>query len=183
MREAVHRSHGEIAVPATSLDVYREERVALVSGNRREARTLAMLAAGLVRPSAGSVLIGEFDPRVQPVHCKRIAGFVPHEPLSVAPAAFLRYVKYRAALWEIEPERARAHAALLLERLSGLHEAFAYPIVAALIASPKLLVLDRPQLAHARQIVAASGRIAIFSTHLDAESAQTFGPLLEESRP
>ncbi len=41
----------------------------------REAEALAMMAAALARATAGSVTIGEYDPRVQPVHCKRIAAF------------------------------------------------------------------------------------------------------------
>ena len=50
-----------------------------------------------------------------------------------------------------------------------MHEAFAYPLVGALIAMPKLLVLDRPQPAYAEQILAAAGRRAVL---LDARKGR-----------
>lgn len=174
MRDATYVLNGEVVVGATSLDVFADSQVAIARADAREAQMLAMLAAGLARPSQGSVLIGEYDPRVQPVHCKRLAGFVPHDPLPLAPSKFARYIDYRAALWDIDTERARAHAAALLDRLSALHEAFAYPIVAALIASPELLVLDRPQPRYASDVLKAAGRTAVFSTHLDTASASAY---------
>ncbi|MEO9263770.1 MAG: hypothetical protein ABI282_06715 [Candidatus Baltobacteraceae bacterium] len=182
MRDVTHVANGEIVVAATSLDVFADTQCAILRASAREAAMLAMLAAGQARPSSGAVLIGEYDPRVQPVHCKRIVGFVPHDPLPIAPSMFSRYIDYRAALWDIDARRARAHAALLLERLGGLHEAFAYPLVAALISSPELLVLDRPQLAHAPDILSVTGRVAIFSTHVDAACARAYTPFACEKR-
>lgn len=179
MRDAGVVMDGEIVVPATSLDVANGAHHAHFCSNAREARAVAMLAAGIARCTQGSVLIGEYDPRVQPVHCKRIAAIVAHDPLVMAPSNFMRYIGYRAALWDLDAERARTHAALLLERLGDLHEAFAYPIVAALIAQPQLLVLDRPQLPYAERIGAVAGECAIFSTHVDMECAAAYGPLLE----
>lgn len=138
-----------------------------------------MMAAALVTPTSGSVLIGEYDPRVQPAHCKRIAGFVPHDPLPLAETSVARFIDYRAALWDLEPERARAHARVLLERLGGMHEAFAYPVVAALLPFPSLLVLDRPQAAFATTVLAAAGPCAVFSTHADECSARRFEEAVE----
>ena len=42
-------------------------------------------------------------------------------------------------------------AASLLERLEGMHEAFAFPLIGALIAVPQLVVIYRPQPAYARR--------------------------------
>ena len=55
-----------------------------------------------------------------------------------------------------------------------MHEALAYAIAGALIASPAVLVLDRPQPAYAQHIFMAAGPRAIFSTHLATESAAAF---------
>ncbi len=57
---------------------------------------------------------------------------------------------------------------------AGVHEAFAYPLIGALIAAPKLVVLDRPQPVYAAQILAAAAGCALFSTHADAGSAAAF---------
>jgi hypothetical protein len=174
MIDAAYTLRGETIVPPTTLEVAPGERVARICSSAREAEMLAMMASALARATSGIVLIGEYDPRVQPVHCKRLAAYVPHDPLPLAEMSVEHFIEYRAALWSIDIERARAHARLLLERLAGLHEAFAYPIVASLLAFPALLVLDRPQPAFARNILAAAGPAAVFSTHLDAASASEF---------
>lgn len=180
LRDATFISNGKIVVPATTVNLFPGMQHAHFCANAAEARAVAMLAAGLARCTQGSVLIGEFDPCVQPVHCKRIAAFVPHDPLVMAHAQFSRYISYRAALWDIDPVRAKAQAELLLERLSGLHEAFAYPIIAALLSSPRLLVLDRPHGAHAGTIREVARGCAIFSTHVDIETAAQYAALREE---
>lgn len=174
MREASFGLGGAAVGPLT-LDVLPGERAVRVFGDAREAKIAALLAAGIVKASAGSVLIDQFDPRVQSAHCKRIAAFVPNAPLPFAePSEFERYVGYRAALWGIDAIRAVTHAKILVERLAGVHEAFVYPLAAALVAGPKLIVLDRPQPAYAAQIVAAIGPRAIFSTHLSESAARAF---------
>ncbi len=167
-------------MPSTTLEVAAGANYAQMCTTAQEARTIAMLAAGLAHATEGNVLIGEYDARVQPVHCKRIVGFVPHDPLVLAPPQFLRYIAYRAALWDINPQAARAHAALVLERLRGLHEAFAYPIVAALLPMPRLLIFDRPQHPYAAEILAAAGSCTVFSTHLDMQSAAAYSGLREQ---
>jgi hypothetical protein len=173
MRQARFVARGNPIGPI-SLDVCAGARVALLVASAREASMTALLAAGIVKAGAGIVLIEEYDPRVQPAHCKRVVGFVPHAPLAIGEAEFEWYVKYRAALWNVDPVRALSHAKLTLERLEGVHEAFAYPIAAALVSSPKLLVLDRPQAEYAQRIVAAAGPRAIFSTHVSVAAANAF---------
>jgi hypothetical protein len=86
-----------------------------------------------------------------------------------------RYTAYRAALWGIDPVRAVAHAKLLMERLDGMHEAFAYPLIGALIGDPKIVVFDRPQPAYAAQILSACGARATFTTQLSNAAAAPFG--------
>jgi ABC-type multidrug transport system ATPase subunit len=177
MRDAAFTARGRRLLAPVTFDVPPREHVARVCASAAEAEILAMAAAALVRVTSGTVSIGPYDPRVQPVHCKRLAGYVPHDPLPLSDMmSFDRYVEYRAALWDIEPLDARARAAHLLERLEGMHEAFAYPLVGALLSEPMLLVLDRPQRVFAPQILAAAGERATLSTHVDELSAQTFAP-------
>jgi len=166
MRDVSYVARGSIMVPPTTLDVEHGERVTRAMGTASAAEALAMMAAALVRPTSGTIQIGEYDPRVQPVHCKRLVGFVPHDPLPLKDMGFDRYIDYRAALWDIDIERAREHAATLLKRLGSLHEAFAYPVVGALVANPELLVLDRPHASTRDAIVAAAGSCAILELNL-----------------
>lgn len=173
MRDATFVRGDATAGPVT-LDLRNGEGAALHCASEREATIIALLACGIVKTSSGCVLIGDFDPHVQSVHCKRAAAFVPHQPLPLDDGEFARYIAYRAALWNIEPARARERAEMLRERLAGVHEAFAYPLIGALIGEPKLLALDRPQTVYAREIRAVTEGYALFSTHTDAAAAKAF---------
>ena len=173
MRKAFFSNAAVSGGPVT-LDLDGGERAALNFERPLEATIVALMAAGIAKASTGSVLIGDYDPRVQSVHCKRIAGFVPHEPVALDDAAFGRYIAYRAALWNVDARWAQAQAASLRERLEGMHEAFAYPLIGALIGMPRLLVIDRPQAAYARQILEVAGDRALLSTHANAAAAQAF---------
>jgi ABC-type Na+ transport system ATPase subunit NatA len=175
MREARFAANSVAAGPLT-LDLEPGERVALHCASQREATIVALLACGIVKASNGLVLIDDFDPRVQSVACKRAAAFVPHEPFALDDREFALYIEYRAALWNLEPLRARAQADRLRSSLAGMHETLVYPLIAALIARPKLVVLDRPLAVHAKLILAAIGERAVLSTHTDAAAAHAFAP-------
>ena len=166
MRSACYVRKGETIVAPASVELHAGERLAHRCSTELEAGTLAMMASAIARATSGSVLIGEYDPKVQPVHCKKLAAFVPHEPLPLQRHELDRYITYRAALWNVDPQAARAQASSLLEKLDGMHEAFAYPIIGALIGLPRLLVLDRPQEVFRAQIDDAAGDCAVFTTHL-----------------
>jgi hypothetical protein len=161
MRDVAYVRRGETLVSSANLDLAPAQRLTRLCSSAREAEALAMMGAALARATAGSVTIGEYDPRVQPVHCKRIAAFVPHDPLPLSQIDAARYIAYRAALWDVDPARARKRAQELGEQLDGLHEAFAYPIVGALLPAPQLLVLDRPPSAFVPQILRAAGDCAV----------------------
>jgi ABC-type sulfate/molybdate transport systems ATPase subunit len=173
MRDASFANATVRAGPVT-LDLEAGGRVALTFLSSQEATIVALMAAGIAKATTGSVLIGDYDPRVQSVHCKRIAGFVPHEPLQLDEGDFPRYIAYRAALWNVEATAAQADARLLCERLEGMHEAFAFPLIGALIATPRLIVLDRPQHAYAAQILRAVEGRALLSTHAPPSNAAAF---------
>jgi ABC-2 type transport system ATP-binding protein len=174
MREAQFvRACHTIVAPLT-LTLGEGEHLAYACGDDRASAVTALMAAGLVRPSAGRVFIAAFDPRIQPVQVKRIVGFVPHEAVPHDFPPFTRYIEFRAALWGLPRAQSVVRARALLAQLDGVHEAFAYPLAGALLSGPRLLVLDRPQSAYAEQIVSAAKECAIFSTHVTQFQADRF---------
>lgn len=174
MREASFSRNGSTIVPPVTLKLDENEWRAHACASGAAASAIALMAAGLVRPSSGRVFIAAFDPRIQPVQVKRVAGFVPHEAVPHDFASFTRYVEFRAALWGLPRAQTVVRARALLSRLDGVHEAFAYPLVGALLSQPRLLVLDRPQAAYAQQIVDVANDCAIFSTHASERDAERF---------
>lgn len=161
-------------VRAVSAMLAEREHRAFPCARPQDAAAVALLACGMLRPTAGTVFVGAFDTRIQPVQVKRIAAFVPHEPVAPSFASFNAYIEFRAALWGIAPAPALLRARAVLECLRGVHEAFAYPLAGALSAEPRLLVLDRPQAAYAAQIARITENLAVFSTHASEDEAAAF---------
>lgn len=174
LRDAVFTDRAEQIAGPITLRLAEGARNALDCGSDRAAYVVALMAAGLVKPTSGRVYVAAFDPRIQPVQVKRVTGYVPYEAMQREFDSFTRYIEYRAALWNLPRAQSIVRAHGLLERLDGVHPAFAFPLVGALLASPRLLVLDRPQAAYAAQIAHAAESCAVFSTHASARDARSF---------
>ncbi|MBV9028669.1 MAG: hypothetical protein JO311_08635 [Candidatus Eremiobacteraeota bacterium] len=181
MRDATF-VRGDCRVGPITLDLQRGDRAALVLDSPLRAAIAARLACGIVKTSSGAVLIGDYDPHVQSVHCKRIAALVPHEPAALGAGDFSRYVKYRAALWNVDEANALRLAGAARQRLPSMHAAFALPLIGALIASPQLVVLDRPQAAYAADTLALLDGTTIFCTHTSDAEARAFAPFAPPAR-
>jgi hypothetical protein len=175
MRDAVFARGSEILAGPVSCEIDDGERKSLFFISALEAGIVAMLASACAKATGGSVFIGEFDPRIQPAQSKRIVGYVPHELTPSIFPSFEGYVAYRAALWSLDRSQALADALELASRLEGVHESFAYPLIGALLAKPRLLVLDRPQAVYAAQILDVAGERAVLSTHASLREAEAFG--------
>lgn len=179
IREAAYVHRGTPVITPVTLALEERARCAFACESGEAAAVLALMAAGLARPTSGTIFIAAFDPRIQPVQVKRIAGYVPYELVPHEFSSFNRYIEYRAALWGLPRAQSVVHARSLLGRLEGVHEQFAYPLVGALLAQPRLLVLDRPQAVYAPQIFAAAQGCAIFSTHASTRDAERFETSIE----
>ena len=174
MRGASFRRGGEVLVTPQTIELEEGDRLAHACDGSRAAAIVAMMAAGLARASVGAVYVGAFDPHIQPVHVKRLAGYVPHDALPNEFVSFEQYIEYRAALWQLPQAESVVRARHILAGLDGIHESFAYPLAGALIAQPRLLVLDRPQAVYGPQILDVAKNCAIFSTHGSENDAARF---------
>ncbi len=174
MRDASFTRDATTIVHPLSLHLERGERLALPFSSTREAAAAALLASGIVKATHGRVFISEFDPRIQPVQAKRLVGYVPYDAVAHEFATFEDYITYRSALWAMDAGAAVGLARALLARLDGVHEAFARPLIGALVGHPALLVLDRPLALYAPQIARVTSGLAIFSTHESTVQARTF---------
>jgi hypothetical protein len=122
------------------------------------------MAAGIVKPTTGSISIGDYNPRVQPVQAKRLVAFALGDDTGVTRANFDRAVVLRAALWGVDGARARAHAHRMRAALGEESDALALAV--ALHQALPLVVLEVPRarlLAAVRELLPDA---AIFSTQV-----------------
>src|SRR6266566_4906952 len=145
-----------VAVDDITLGVGRGELFGFVGPNGAGKTTTLRMIAGILRPSAGRVLIGDDDVHQSPLAAKQQLGFIPDRPFvyeKLTGAEFLRFV---AGLYGQEGESIERRIAELLEVFEltswrdELVEAYSHGmrqkliISSALIHRPACIVVDEP---------------------------------------
>ncbi len=145
-----------VAVDDITLRVGRGELFGFLGPNGAGKTTTLRMIAGILRPSAGRVLIGDDDVHQSPLAAKQQLGFIPDRPFvyeKLTGAEFLRFV---AGLYGQEGESIERRIAELLEVFEltswrdELVEAYSHGmrqkliISSALIHRPACIVVDEP---------------------------------------
>ena len=154
---ALRKSFGSgPAVDGLDLTVAAGTFYALLGPNGAGKTTTLRMVAGLMRPDAGAIRIHGIDALADPRGAQRITAWLPDDPLLYDKLTPIEYLAFVAGLWSVPPERARAGADRLLERLDlsahrdqrcegfsrGMKQKVA--LAGALIHEPRLLILDEP---------------------------------------
>ncbi len=155
--ENVTKLYGSfVAVDDITLTVGRGELFGFLGPNGAGKTTTLRMIAGILRPSAGRVLIGDDDVHKSPLAAKRQLGFIPDRPFvyeKLTGAEFLRFV---AGLYGQEGESVERRIVELLEVFEltswgdELVEAYSHGmrqkliISSALIHRPACIVVDEP---------------------------------------
>jgi len=145
-----------VAVDDITLRVGRGELFGFLGPNGAGKTTTLRMIAGILRPSAGRILIGDDDVHQSPLAAKQQLGFIPDRPFvyeKLTGAEFLRFV---AGLYGQEGESIERRIAELLEVFElaswrdELVEAYSHGmrqkliISSALIHRPACIVVDEP---------------------------------------
>ncbi|MDQ6932283.1 MAG: hypothetical protein M3160_03805 [Candidatus Eremiobacteraeota bacterium] len=165
VRDVMFVSAGVTIVGPSHITVEQGQHVIDVRDDSFAASLVAQIAAGIVKPSQGTVFISDYDPAIQPVQAKRLVGFVPSALPKKQLARFESYVRYRAALWSIEFEVALRRARAAMSILAHLERSFARALAGALVSAPSLVVIDQPPENSATEILAAIGTAGLLTTH------------------
>ncbi len=114
----------------------------------------ARLCGAIVRPTHGTILIGDYDTRLQPPQAKRRVGFVDAAGFVGDAHSFACEIAFRAECWDLERATARDRATSVLAAFSvhapasdgpePREAAYARAVALALVADVSLVVLDRP---------------------------------------
>ncbi|MDQ2857719.1 MAG: hypothetical protein M3R53_03580 [Candidatus Eremiobacteraeota bacterium] len=162
--DAAFARDGTQFVAPFTLTVASAETCELPQPNARAASIAARMCAAIVKPTGGTIFVGEYETRLQPPQAKRQVGFVDADGFVGDAHAFKCDVAFRAEVWDVEYAAARARAERVLEEL-GEGGAYARAVALALVADVALIVLDRPPAAillRVRDI--APGAAIVFSS-------------------
>ncbi len=155
--EGLTKRYGKFtAVRPLDLHVRRGEMFGFLGPNGAGKTTTIRMLTGVLRPTAGRVLIGGHDVAAAPTLAKALVGYIPDRPFlyeKLTGAEFLRFV---SGLWGLDGAKAESRAAELLElfELSGwkdtLVESYSHGmrqkllISSAFVHGPELIVVDEP---------------------------------------
>jgi len=146
------------AVDKLSFKVNPGEIYGLLGPNGSGKSTTMRMLLGLLKPTMGTARINGFDVLTQTVEAKRSMGYVPEEPVLPERLTGWEYINYVSDIWRVPrgSERDEEIDELLVlldikDASDDLIETYSkgmarkISLVAALIHSPKILVLDELQ--------------------------------------
>jgi ABC-2 type transport system ATP-binding protein len=153
----VTRRYGHFtAVHPLDLEVGAGELFGFLGPNGAGKTTTIRMLAGVLRPTAGSIVVAGHDMLEAPLAAKRHIGYIPDRPMlyeKLTGAEFLRFV---AGLWGRDDEATRRRTDELLELFEltawkdTLVESYSHGmrqkllISSALVHSPDVIIVDEP---------------------------------------
>ncbi|MEW6730169.1 MAG: ABC transporter ATP-binding protein [Acidobacteriota bacterium] len=185
--QGITKCYGEVvALDDISLNI-GAEIFALLGANGAGKSTLLKLILGIIEPDTGRVLVCGHEVKHQPVHVRKLIGYLPENLLlyeRLTGYEFLRFVagvkgldRQARAQIDIELESFGLHAKrdLLIRQYSfGMKKRIG--LIAALLGEPQILILDEPlngldvetiALTRARiKELHSNGKTIIFSSHI-----------------
>ena len=144
------------AVDAVSFEVKPGEIYVLIGPNGSGKTTTIKVIAGLLRPTSGVVMVNDVDVTKEPVKAKLVLGYIPDEPSIWSGMTGEEFLHFSGSLYGMERLAREAKIKSLLTdfNLEGIEQDYfenysrgnkqKFTIIAALMHSPKLLLVDEP---------------------------------------
>jgi ABC-2 type transport system ATP-binding protein len=155
--DGLHKRYGDVvAVDGVTLDIKEGSFYGIVGPNGAGKTTTLSIVTGLLRPDAGRVVVHGVDVWAEPVRAKHIVGVLPDKLRLFDRLTGAQFLRYAGTLRGLSAKTVRARTDDLaaafgiedaLDRLvadysAGMTKKIA--LAAAMIHSPRLLVLDEP---------------------------------------
>ena len=175
------------AVEQLNLEVSAGEIFGFLGPNGAGKTTTIRTMMGILKPSSGQILLGEYDVIKEPEKAKAISGFIPDRPFIYEKLSGSEFLNFVGKLHRIENKRLATRSAELLDHLEltpwkdELVESYSHGmkqrlvVCAALIHEPRILIIDEPMVGMdpkgARTLkdlfrsLAANGTTVFLSTH------------------
>ena len=182
------KHYGKLAaVDHLSLEVKAGEIFGFLGPNGAGKTTTIRTMMGILKPTSGQILLGEYDVIKEPEKAKAISGFIPDRPFIYEKLSGYEFLAFVGKLHRLDSERLERRIATLLEWLEltpwrdELVESYSHGmkqrlvVCAALIHEPRILIIDEPMVGMdpkgARTLkdlfrsLAAGGTTVFLSTH------------------
>jgi len=153
--ENLSKSYGKFAaVKDVSLELKRGEVFGFLGPNGAGKTTTIKVCTGLLKPSAGRVLIGGFDITKQPVAAKELLGYVPDNPFLYDKLTGREFVRFVARLYNSNSPEQRIQELFdsfeMNDKIDQLIQGYSRgmrqktALISALIHNPQILLVDEP---------------------------------------
>jgi ABC-2 type transport system ATP-binding protein len=187
--QGVSKTYGpKTAVDNLSLDIAPGEFFAVLGPNGAGKTTTIKMIAGLLRPTAGKILVCGHDAHADPIEAKRACAYVPDQPFLYDKLSGLEFMHFIGDLYGVHGAEREKEIDRLVELFGmksfvrELSEAYSHGmkqrlvLAATLLHRPKVILVDEPLVGldphHARVVKdvfkdQARGGTSIFmSTHI-----------------
>ncbi len=156
LKGIVKRYGGFTAVNGIDLTVPRGEIFGFLGPNGAGKTTTIRMVAGVLEPTAGTIVIGGNDLGAHPMQAKSRIGYIPDRPYLYEKLSGGEFLRFVAGLWGKDEHSSEERADGLLEVFSltewknELIESYSHGmrqkllITSALIHQPELIVVDEP---------------------------------------
>jgi ABC-2 type transport system ATP-binding protein len=144
------------ALDGLTLSIPAGEICGLLGPNGAGKTTTIRTLAGLVRPSAGRIMLGGYDIQTHAAEAKRMLAYVPDRPYLYEKLTGYEFISFVGGLYDLPPlrsiELARPFVELLglAENAGSLIESYSHGmkqklmLCSALMHDPKIFVVDEP---------------------------------------
>jgi len=154
------KHYGKLAaVDGLNLEVSAGQIFGFLGPNGAGKTTTIRTMMGILKPTSGRIILGEYDVLAEPQKAKAISGFIPDRPFIYEKLSGQEFLAFVGKLHRLDPARLNRRIAELLDLLEltvwrdELVESYSHGmkqrlvVCAALIHEPRILVVDEPMVA------------------------------------
>jgi ABC-2 type transport system ATP-binding protein len=155
--QGVTKNYGKkVAVDNLSLEIAGGEFFAVLGPNGAGKTTTIKMIAGLLRPTAGRILVGGVDVQVDPIAAKKVCAYVPDQPFLYDKLSGIEFMNFIADLYGVDGDGREKEIDRLVELFGmkdfvrELTEAYSHGmkqrlvLAATLLHKPKVIMVDEP---------------------------------------
>lgn len=155
--DSIHKEYGNFtAVKNISLEIPKGELFGFLGPNGAGKTTTIRMLTGIIKPTAGHIIIGGYDLYENPIKAKSLIGYVPDRPYLYEKLSPLEYFEFMGGLYNVSKDRINEISEKMLklfdlwDKRNELIESFSHgmkqktAMIAAILHDPAILVVDEP---------------------------------------